>query len=57
MLVDDAEGEAERLDAALAEAVGAYADPWREAERPIHPTQFTGSLAPAARREELSGGL
>ena len=48
--------EGARLDAALEDAVGAYADPWEEAASPVHPTQFAGALAPATLIEELIGG-
>ena len=46
ILVEDAEGIAARLDAAIQAAVDAYDDPWKEAETPVHPTQFRTSLAP-----------
>jgi nitrite reductase (NADH) large subunit len=44
-LVDDAEGIAARLDAAIQAAVDAYQDPWLEAEHPVHPSQFRSTLA------------
>ena len=44
IVVDDAEGEGERLDAAMEAAVVAYADPWLEAEVPVHPAQFATML-------------
>src|SRR6185503_4268909 len=44
ILVDDVEGIAERLDAAIQAAVDAYEDPWLEADRPIHPSQFRSTL-------------
>ena len=40
VVVDDAEGIAAALDAAMEEAVGAYVDPWTEATAPVHPSQF-----------------
>ncbi|MEK7216716.1 MAG: nitrite reductase large subunit NirB [Chloroflexota bacterium] len=48
LLVEDAEGICARLDAEIQTAVDAYVDPWQEAERPVHPTQFAGVLEPAA---------
>jgi nitrite reductase (NADH) large subunit len=48
ILVDDVEGIAERLDAEIQAAVDAYKDPWLEAERPIHPSQFQTTLATVA---------
>jgi nitrite reductase (NADH) large subunit len=56
VVVEDAEGEGARLDAALEAAVGAYADPWEEAASPVHPTQFASLLAPATPIEEPIGG-
>jgi nitrite reductase (NADH) large subunit len=56
VVVQDVEGEGARLDAALGDAVAAYADPWEEAASPVHPTQFAGALAPATLMEELIGG-
>ena len=44
VLVEDAEGIAERLDTDLQSSVDAYIDPWKEAERPVHPTQFNTVL-------------
>jgi len=40
ILVDDCEGICGRLDQEIQAAVDAYADPWREADRPYHPAQF-----------------
>lgn len=48
LLVDDAEGLCARLDAEVEAAVGAYRDPWLEAERPVHPSQFRSTFAVAA---------
>ncbi|MGC4118821.1 MAG: (2Fe-2S)-binding protein [Myxococcales bacterium] len=47
VLVEDREGSAARLDAELQAAVEAYVDPWKEAERPAHPSQFETEV-PAA---------
>jgi nitrite reductase (NADH) large subunit len=41
ILVDDSEGIAARLDADIQKAVDAYVDPWKEAEAPAYPNQFT----------------
>jgi len=41
VLVDDAEGLCEGLDAAVQAAVDAFVDPWQEAAAPVHPLQFT----------------
>ena len=45
VLVDDAEGLAAGLDAAIQEAVDAYRDPWQEAEAPVHAAQFRTTVA------------
>ncbi|GAA4944949.1 nitrite reductase large subunit NirB [Actinoplanes utahensis] len=44
VVVDDAEGIAEALDAAVEEAVQAYKDPWKERAVPATPGQFRTSL-------------
>jgi nitrite reductase (NADH) large subunit len=44
VVVDDAEGDAARLDAEIQASVDAYFDPWREALAPQHPSQFVGTL-------------
>ena len=44
VVVDDSEGIAARLDAAMEAAVGAYRDPWREREEPSEPGQFRSAL-------------
>jgi nitrite reductase (NADH) large subunit len=56
VLVQDAEGQAARLDAAIQEAVDAYVDPWQEAGLPIHPEQFSEALVPmpSVKRAERS---
>jgi nitrite reductase (NADH) large subunit len=41
LLVEDAEGICESLDAAVQAAVDAFVDPWQEAAAPVHPLQFT----------------
>ncbi|MGZ3455902.1 MAG: nitrite reductase large subunit NirB [Polyangiales bacterium] len=45
------EEEAERLDAAMQDAVDAYVDPWLEADSPFHPTQFAGTIEPPPESE------
>jgi nitrite reductase (NADH) large subunit len=45
LLVDDAEGLAAGLDAAIQDAVDAYRDPWQEAEAPVHAAQFRTTVA------------
>ena len=49
VLVDDAEGVCQRLDAEVQAAVDAYKDPWQEAAKPVHPSQFL-SLVASVRR-------
>ncbi len=49
ILIEDSEGIAARLDADIQKAVDAYVDPWKEAESPAYPGQFS---AP-----ELAGAL
>jgi len=44
VVVDDSEGIAERLDAAIQSAVDAYVDPWQERAHPMTPGQFRTSL-------------
>ncbi|MBI3854833.1 MAG: NAD(P)/FAD-dependent oxidoreductase [Planctomycetes bacterium] len=41
ILVDDSEGICARLDAEIQKAVDAYKDPWKEAEIPHYPQQFS----------------
>ncbi len=45
ILVDDTEGIGARLDAEIQAAVDAYVDPWDEAEKPVHESQFADVLA------------
>ncbi len=42
ILIEDSEGIAARLDAAIQKAVEAYKDPWKEADLPAYPAQFSG---------------
>jgi nitrite reductase (NADH) large subunit len=44
VVVDDSEGIAERLDAAMQASIDAYADPWLEGREPVTPGQFRPSL-------------
>ncbi|MEV6601572.1 nitrite reductase large subunit NirB [Actinoplanes sp. NPDC051346] len=44
VVVDDADGIAADLDAAMDASVAAYADPWRERAEPVTPGQFRTSL-------------
>ena len=44
VVIDDSEGIAERLDAAMQRSVDGYADPWREAYTPKTPNQFASLL-------------
>ena len=44
IVVDDADGIAADLDSAMAAAVAAYRDPWRERREPVTPGQFRTSL-------------
>jgi nitrite reductase (NADH) large subunit len=42
--MDDSEGIAARLDQAMADAVSAYRDPWKEAYMPATANQFASLL-------------
>ncbi len=44
VVVDDSEGIAARLDAAMQATVEAYVDPWLEADRPATANQFVSTL-------------
>ena len=44
VVVEDSEGIAARLDAAMQATVEAYVDPWLEADRPATPNQFVSAL-------------
>jgi nitrite reductase (NADH) large subunit len=44
VVVDDAEGLAAALDAEMEASVGAYVDPWNEAAKPVHPSQFVSLI-------------
>ncbi|MDQ6798426.1 MAG: nitrite reductase large subunit NirB [Actinomycetota bacterium] len=48
VVVDDAEGIAERLDEAMKASVDAYVDPWQEAQTPASPNQFASVLRGAS---------
>jgi nitrite reductase (NADH) large subunit len=54
LLVDDEEGIGERLDRDIDSAVAAYVDPWEEALRPAHPTQFRSILPTATASRTLA---
>jgi nitrite reductase (NADH) large subunit len=41
ILVEDSEGICARLDTDIQKAVNAYKDPWKEAEIPAYPGQFS----------------
>ncbi|KAB8142258.1 NAD(P)/FAD-dependent oxidoreductase [Chloroflexia bacterium SDU3-3] len=51
VVVDDAEGIAERLDAAMQHSVDAYTDPWLEAHRPKTANQFASTIPLVAAHE------
>jgi nitrite reductase (NADH) large subunit len=53
ILVNDSEGLCARLDAEIQAAVDAYVDPWQEAVRPVHPSQFVNTLNIGARAQVL----
>jgi nitrite reductase (NADH) large subunit len=53
ILVDDEEGICERLDAEIQSAVDAYLDPWQEAVRPVHPSQFVNTIGSGSGRFEI----
>jgi nitrite reductase (NADH) large subunit len=56
ILVEDSEGIAARLDADIQKAVDAYVDPWKEAELPAYPGQFSApELAHALATAENNG--
>ena len=48
VVVDDRDGHAGRLDAAIQASVDAYRDPWLEADAPKTPNQFRSVVAEAA---------
>ena len=63
VVVEDSEGIAERLDAAVQEHADTYVDPWTQGADPVTPGQFRTSLplevlprVPSGRAEELLGG-
>jgi len=45
VVVDDADGIADRLDAAMQASVDAYVDPWQEGQRPATTNQFESVIA------------
>ena len=56
IIVEDSEGIAARLDADIQKAVDAYVDPWKEAELPAYPGQFSApELAHALATAENNG--
>jgi nitrite reductase (NADH) large subunit len=56
ILVEDSLGICAQLDAEIQKAVDAYADPWKEAELPVYPAQFSGpELAQALEVAENNG--
>ena len=48
IVVEDSEGIAARLDAAIQESVDAYVDPWLEANQNATPNQFISQIAPVS---------
>ena len=52
IVVEDSEGIAARLDAAMQESIDAYVDPWLEANRNATPNQFNSQIALMARTDE-----
>jgi len=56
ILVEDSLGICTQLDAEIQKAVDAYRDPWKEAELPAYPAQFSGpELARALEVAENNG--
>ncbi|HEU4331709.1 MAG TPA: NAD(P)/FAD-dependent oxidoreductase, partial [Lapillicoccus sp.] len=63
VVVDDCEGIADRLDAAVQHHVDTHVDPWQQGKDPVTPGQFRTSLplevlphVPTGRAESLLGG-
>ncbi|MFN0119051.1 MAG: nitrite reductase large subunit NirB [Blastocatellia bacterium] len=54
ILIADSEHIAARLDAGIQAAVDAYVDPWQEALRPRHESQFTNVIASLPTGRELA---
>jgi nitrite reductase (NADH) large subunit len=54
VVVDDADGEAARLDAEIEATVAAYRDPWQEGVAPSEPTQFIDSYSAATAGESCA---
>ena len=44
VVVDDSDGIAAELDAAMERSVGAYRDPWQDGKQPVTEGQFRSSL-------------
>jgi nitrite reductase (NADH) large subunit len=44
VIVDDSDGLAEQLDAAMAQSCAAYRDPWKDGQQPVSPGQFRSAL-------------
>jgi nitrite reductase (NADH) large subunit len=56
ILIDDSLGICAQLDRDIQKAVDAYQDPWKEAEVPLHPQQFSApELARALEAQENNG--
>ena len=59
VVVDDAEGNGERLDAAMQASIDEYGDPWPEGDDPFVPGRFRTSLpsrsGPRSRSDERRG--
>ncbi len=45
VLIDDSDGDADRLDREVEAAAAAYRDPWSEGAAPFEPTQFAEAIA------------
>jgi nitrite reductase (NADH) large subunit len=45
IVIEDAEGIAASLDAALQASIDAYEDPWLEGGSPVHPAQFASAIS------------
>jgi nitrite reductase (NADH) large subunit len=57
IIVEDSEGIAARLDAAIQESIDGYVDPWQEAIQPVTPNQFVSRMPTIALvpQETVSG--
>ncbi|MEK8023527.1 MAG: nitrite reductase large subunit NirB [Candidatus Hydrogenedentota bacterium] len=56
ILIDDSLGIAARLDAEMQRSVEAYKDPWKEAEVPAYPHQFSGPELVQVLKEAVTNG-